>query len=242
VTVDPVYIGRVRLTINLSVGRSAERPYAYTGLNANFRVIYGEYRNNFITTVQYDRHKHHRRSTRLQGWDYSRPGAYFITINIKGHVCFFGKVKNNKVILSNVGNVARDNLISIPEYFPHVLLDQFVVMPNHVHVIVFIERPFESLSKGVPSERPIEEKVNKAEYYRTISPKKGSVSVIFRRYKESVKKWCNDNGYGDFTWQSRFNDRVIRSNEELKRIRKYIIDNPRNWDIDENNPLNVRRV
>ncbi len=72
--------------------------------------------------MPYNRYKHHRKSTRLKGWDYTRPGAYFVTINVKGRVCFFGRVENDKVILSE------------PEHFPHVSLDEFVVMPNHAHV------------------------------------------------------------------------------------------------------------
>lgn len=192
--------------------------------------------------MAYNRYRHRRRSTRLKGWDYTRPGAYFVTINVKGHVCFFGKVENNRVILSEVGKVAHDKLVAIPEQFSHVSLDQFEVMPNHIHVITFIERPVEAVCKDVPLEHPYKENENKAEYYRKISPKKGSISVIFRSYKASVKTWCNNNGYGDFDWQPRFDDRVIRSNEELKRIRKYIKNNPKNWDKDDNNPLNIKRI
>ncbi len=195
--------------------------------------------------MPYNRYKHHRQSTRLKGWDYSRPGAYFVTINVKGRVCFFGRVENDKVILSDVGKVAHNNLIAIPEHFPHVSLDEYVVMPNHVHVIVFIDRPVEAVQtnrKGFPLERPYANHKNKAEYYQKISPKKGSLSVIMRTYKGSIKTWCNNNGYGDFEWQSRFNDSVIRSNEELKRRRQYIIDNPKNWDDDDYNPMNDKRI
>jgi putative transposase len=211
--------------------------------------------------MPYNRYNHRKNSSRLQGWDYSRPGAYFVTINVKGHVCFFGEVKKDGVVLSDVGEVARKNLIAIPEHFPYVFLDSFEVMPNHMHIIIFIERPAESFGKGETIERDFviarkgvqlnaltdntntQKKTTKPEeFYYTITPKTGSLSIIMRTYKASVKTWCNNSGYGDFIWQRGFNDRVIRSNEELKRIRKYIIDNPKNWDDDENNPLNVKRI
>ena len=195
--------------------------------------------------MSYNRYKHHRRSTRLKGWDYSRPGVYFVTINVKGRVCFFGSIENDKVIFSDIGKMVYKNLIALPEHFPHISLDEYVVMPNHLHVIVFIERPVEAVQaerKGVPLEHLYTDHKNNAEYYRKISPKKGSLSVIIRTYKGSVKTWCNINGYGDFEWQSRFNERVIRSNTELKRRRQYIIDNPKGWDNDDNNPMNDKRI
>ncbi len=192
--------------------------------------------------MSYNQFKSHRKSPRLSGWDYSRPGAYFLTINVKGRVCSLGEIDNNKVILSEVGKIAFNNLNAIPEHFPHVSLDVYVVMPNHVHLIVFIEQDVNAVRKDVPVVRPYAKPVNKEKYYRTIAPKRGSLSVVIRSYKDSVKKWCNNNGYGDFKWQPRYHDRIIRSNQELKNTRKYIIDNPNNWDKDENNPLNDKRT
>ena len=191
--------------------------------------------------MPYNHYKHHRQSTRLKGWDYSRPGAYFVTINVKGRVCFFGKIEKDKVILSDVGKVADSKLIDLPKHFPFLDIDEYVVMPNHIHIIIFIMQNVASHQSDLQN-NDMKDDSNKAEYYRKISPKKGSVSVIMRTYKGSIKTWCNNNGYDDFEWQSRFNDSVIRSNEELKRRRQYIIDNPKNWDDDDYNPMNDKRI
>ena len=191
--------------------------------------------------MPYNRYKHHRQSTRLKGWDYSRPGAYFVTINVKGRICFFGKIEKDKVILSDAGKVAVSKLIDLQKHFPYLDIDEYVVMPNHIHVLILIMQNVISYQSDLQN-NDITDGSNKAEYYRKISPKKGSLSVIMRTYKGSTKTWCNNNGYGDFEWQSRFNESVIRSNEELKRKRQYIIDNPKNWDDDDYNPMNDKRI
>ncbi len=191
--------------------------------------------------MPFHKSKRRKNSLRLQGWDYSRPGAYFVTVNVKGRVCFFGKVKDEQVVLSDVGKMADSELFKLPEHFPYLYIDEYIVMPNHIHAILFIMQNVLSIRRDVHMNVPTSDP-NKSEYHQKISPKNGSVSVVIRTYKAAVKTWCNINGYGDFDWQARFNDRVIRSNEEVKKIRQYIIDNPKNWDGDENNPLNVNRI
>ncbi len=191
--------------------------------------------------MPYNRFKNHRKSPRLRGWDYYRPGAYFVTINVKGGVCFLGEIKKRTMELSEIGKKVDSALVKLTQYFPNLHLDEYVVMPNHIHAIMFL------MQRATTGRDDIDQAINterskKAEYYSKITPKKGSLSVIIRSYKASIKTWCNNNGYGNFKWQPRYHDRVIRSNQELKNIRKYIIDNPKNWDKDENYPLNVKRI
>ena len=81
---------------------------------------------------------HHRRSIRLKHYDYSQPGAYFVTICTHARACVFGDVVDGTMVLNDAGKMAAQCWRAIPEHFPHVALDVFVVMPNHVHGILFI--------------------------------------------------------------------------------------------------------
>ena len=88
--------------------------------------------------MQYDPHQHHRRSIRLSGYDYRRSGAYFITINTYKHVWIFGEITEGKMQLNQIGLIVADQWRIIPHNFPHVVLDAWVIMPNHIHGIVVI--------------------------------------------------------------------------------------------------------
>ncbi|WP_457654477.1 transposase [Rhodocaloribacter sp.] len=91
--------------------------------------------------MPYDPSKHHRRSIRLKGYDYRKEGAYFVTICVEGHVCRFGTIQSGRMRLSAEGRVARDCWLALPDHFDRAVLDAFVVMPNHVHGIVFLMGP-----------------------------------------------------------------------------------------------------
>ncbi|MTI85539.1 MAG: hypothetical protein FH756_16995 [Firmicutes bacterium] len=81
---------------------------------------------------------HHRRSIRLPGYEYSRPGSYFITVCTQDRKCLFGRITNDNMILNKYGKIANDIWFEIPVHFPHVQLDEFIVMPNHIHGIIAI--------------------------------------------------------------------------------------------------------
>jgi len=91
--------------------------------------------------MPYDPTRHHRRSIRLKGYDYSQAGAYFVTICTQDRACLFGKVVNGEMRLNDAGRMVLAEWNMLPERFPHVVLDAFVVMPNHVHGIVVITNP-----------------------------------------------------------------------------------------------------
>ncbi len=86
----------------------------------------------------YFKNKYKIDSTRLKYWDYGNPGYYFVTICVKGKVCSFGKIKNGIMCLSDVGSVTHNYWLDILQHFPFVELHDFVVMPNHVHGVIFI--------------------------------------------------------------------------------------------------------
>ncbi len=192
------------------------------------------------------RNKYRIKSTRMSGYDYSACGKYFITICTKRMTQWFGDIADAMVVLSATGLIAREKWFEIPQHFPFVELDEFVVMPNHIHGIIVINgavetlhatslRPPDATSIRPPDATSLQsfhatscQKNNQIEIMSSISPKTGSLSVIIRSYKSVVAKNAHHFDSG-FAWQPRYHDHIIRTNLELNRIRKYITDNPLKW-------------
>lgn len=190
------------------------------------------------------RDKYRIPSARLPSWDYSSNAAYFITICTAHREHFFGEIINGNMQLSETGKIVHQYWMEIPEHFSFVILDEFVVMPNHIHGIIVIDKPgnndvsirmngVETLhatslhATSLPPSPP-----NKNKHMAGISPKPGSLPAIIRSFKSSVTKYCNEKKLS-FGWQSRFYDHIIRDNNESIRIRNYIIKNPANWQEDK---------
>jgi len=169
-----------------------------------------------------------RRSTRLQGWDYASPGAYFVTICSKGKHPFFGSIRDSGMHLSPAGEQAHRIWQELPDHHPHVEVDEFVIMPNHMHGILIFQDSVATFHETSlqPERDAVSEKMS------AISPKAGSLSVMIRLYKGAVTRWARANGYPDFAWQPRFYDHIIRDDEDLHRIRRYISLNPLKWSLD----------
>jgi putative transposase len=168
-------------------------------------------------------------TTRLKNWDYGSPGFYFVTICTKNRECFLGEIMEMVVETQNfvslqpseIGNVAHENWSKIPHHFPFVRLDEFTVMPDHVHGILFFEKP--GYDKW---------ETNK------FGPQSQNLASVIRGYKTSVKTFATTNNI-EFEWQARYYDRIIRSAKDLNNVRKYIIDNPSKWESDRNNIENL---
>ena len=172
------------------------------------------------------KNKYRIESTRWQGYDYSQDGFYFVTICAKNKELFFGDAVNGKMALSGIGKIADKFWLEIPDHFPFVKLDYYVVMPNHVHGILQIDHGDNVIAET--------QNIAGADYKNKFGPQSKNLSSIIRGYKVGVKKYATMNNI-DFVWQARFHDRVIRDENELNRIRQYIIDNPERWELDRNN-------
>lgn len=161
-----------------------------------------------------------RKSIRLKDYDYSSPGGYFVTICTfeKGYV--LGEVRDGEMRLNNIGVITKRCWEEIPNHFPNIGLDAFVVMPNHVHGIIIINDHGTDVQLNVPPR---------------LSPKRGSLSVIIRTFKAAVTTECRRNGHPEFQWQSRFYEHIIRNEKEWKTIRDYIVNNPIKWSADHGN-------
>ena len=179
---------------------------------------------------------HHRRSIRLQEWDYSSPGAYFVTICTYHRECLFGEVADSEMRLSELGQIVNDEWSRTPEVRPYVDLDLFVVMPNHVHVLFWIVDHLTDASdrRGVSLYAPTDE------LPRSFRSPSKSVGAIVRGYKGAATKQINTlRSTSDArVWQRSFHDHIVRTESDLNRIRRYVAENPRKWHLDSDNPDN----
>ena len=168
-----------------------------------------------------------RRSIRLQYMDY-QPGAYFVTICACLKHCLFGRVESGRMDLSPIGEIVRACWVDIPNHFPGVNADTFVVMPNHVHGILSIE---ERARRAVPLRDQA-----RFEPLRRAVP--GSVPTIVRNYKAAVTKLVRDTAGNRAmqVWQSNYFERVLRNGEELANASRYIQENVAMWHHDKYNP------
>jgi REP element-mobilizing transposase RayT len=180
-----------------------------------------------------------------------------VTIVVKDREQYFGRVVHDSVEHSPLGLIADACWIEIPRHHVGIELDEYIVMPNHVHGIVIInEKPHTDVTivgrdvqlnvpmgntdaTNVPTTRtinPLNLPTNdKGLGNKRLSPVRGSLSVIIRTFKAAVTTWARRSGYGDFAWQGRFHDHIIRNEKELSRIREYIRNNPLNWSFDDKN-------
>jgi REP element-mobilizing transposase RayT len=191
--------------------------------------------------MRYDPDKHHRRSIRLKGHDYSQPGAYFVTIRTLERACLFGHVVNGEMRLNDAGEIARRGWEDIPRHFPLVELDAFVIMPNHVHGIIVIQGRGEAsaIPPHVSEEQPRSDASPLQQRPNGTQP--GSLSAIVQNFK-SISTRIMNAARGMLrapVWQRNYYEHVVRNDEELKAIREYILRNPARWDEDENNPFRL---
>jgi len=169
-----------------------------------------------------------RKPIRLNGYDYSQDGYYFVTICTKNHEEFFGEIRNGRMRLNHIGTIAAKFWQQIPDHFLFARLDEWVVMPNHVHGILVIEKPFVRRSVGDADLRPLRQKM--------LLPK------IIHGFKSSFTRYVHMiDAESPFAWQRSYHDHIIRNQRSLDHIREYIHWNPMNWDRDRNNPQTNER-
>ncbi len=191
------------------------------------------------------KNKYRIQTTRLRGYDYGSSGYYFITICTHKRVHYFGRVMRDGpgdvfVGLSDIGCVVRDEIIQTPVIRPNVRLDEWIIMPNHVHMIIEItsQHVVETPRRGVSTDAinvPIKKPRNpnhRPEW------KPGVLGAIINQFKSIVTKKCKTLNH-PFQWQPRYYDHIIRNERALRNIRRYIKQNPYAWHRDRNNVANV---
>ena len=167
--------------------------------------------------------EHHRRSIRLRGFDYTSHGAYFVTIVTDGRRQLFGRIIGDEMRLNAAGRIVAEEWQRSGELRSNVEIDAFVVMPNHFHGIVFLTQTDEGTLRSAPT--------------RSFGGgMAGSLPVVVRNFKGAVTRRMRERGFDEPVWQRNYHERVIRNERELQAIRQYIIDNPRQWALDKENP------
>jgi putative transposase len=181
--------------------------------------------------IQYNSDSHHRRSIRLQGFDYTQVGAYFVTICVQDKCLLFGEMNGEEVDMNDAGRMVDSWWTRLTSKFTAVELDEYVIMPNHFHGIIAIvgadlcvcPEPNEDAHGGAPLRQ-----INDAPISRIIQWFK---SITTHEYANGVR----DQGWPPFRgrlWQRNYYEHVIRNEDELNRARKYIIENPMKWAAD----------
>lgn len=192
----------------------------------------------------YNSHRHHRRSIRLKGYDYSQAGLYFITICCQDMICRFGQVENDTMVLNEYGQIAYDEWMKTPEIRPNVKLHEFVVMPNHIHgIIQLLDIGRGELHSPDDNElhSPDDNESHSSDDNRGVckTPLRGTsqtIGAIVRGYKSSVTKQINLLRAFDTPiklWQRNYHDHIIRNEQSYHRISEYIKNNPAKWDDDK---------
>ncbi len=189
--------------------------------------------------MTFDPEKHHRRSIRLRNYDYSQPGAYFVTICTYQKQSWFGEIKNGQMYLNQLGKIVADEWLKTCKIRPNFQLDEWVIMPNHFHGIVIINdysgddqslgagnRPLDLGAGNLPldlgaRDAPLQQKPN-------------SLSSCIAGFKSAVTKRINLLRQNTDTpiWQRNYYESILRDEKYLAVVREYIINNPKNWPND----------
>lgn len=176
--------------------------------------------------MPYNPRKHHRRSVRLRGYDYSQEGTYFVTICTHQRQALFGDITANADMITNpLGDIAREEWENTTTHRPYVEVDSYVIMPNHTHAIIVIDK--EGMARHAPTQTP-----------KFSHPLKGALGTIVGAYKATVTKHIHrlHNTPEEIIWQRGFHDAIIRDEKMLDALRHYVENNPALWAEDRHNP------
>jgi len=185
-----------------------------------------------------------RRSIRLKGYDYSQAGGYYVTIVTQLRETFFGKICGGEMIFNEAGRMVNIEWGSLQERFPNIETDVFQVMPNHLHGIIIIHNP-EPVGAGLVPAHATRADLVPAHATRAttrVAPTIGEIvgtfkSITTHKYIQGVDEFAWPVFYKKL-WQRNYYEHILRDQADTKRIAGYILDNPVNWDQDEENPQN----
>jgi putative transposase len=201
--------------------------------------------------AKFDPKKHHRRSIRLKGYDYTQPGAYFVTIVAWQRECLFGEIVGGEMRLNEYGKIVQKWWNEISNHFPNVETIAFVIMPNHVHGIILITKdrrgtvPVHDVheqSMLQNDDAPVQGNSSRNQGGETPplrAPTLGQVVAYFKY--QSTKEMNALDGTCTVTkfWQRNYYEHIIRNEQEMGKIWDYIETNPIHWADDDENPENV---
>ena len=179
-----------------------------------------------VYTKKYKR----KNSLRLNGYDYSWEGMYFITVRVKSSGTLLSRVNNEEVELSSLGKIVKDEWIKTEDIRTGITLGNFVIMPDHFHALVLLH----SGTVGAHSYAPLQA----GNFKNSFGPQKRNLSSLIRGFKGACTKRIREIEPG-FTWQRSFHDRIVRDQNELEKIEDYIINNPLNETLRNQHPIEI---
>ena len=186
---------------------------------------------------KYDSDIHHRRSIRLDGYDYSQDGWYSVTMCVQDRACMFGNIENDQMRLNEAGIMVRTWWRKVGGKFSSVQTDEYIIMPNHFHGIVNVKGQPHGVA---PTNGATEQHYDRSGQPRGVALTLGDIVNWFKtmttnQYIRGVKqnRWSS---FGGKLWQRNYYEHIIRNEDELNHVRQYIDENPLNWQTDEENP------
>jgi len=216
-----------------------------------YKKLVGTLKEEYSTyncEMTYDPQKHHRRSIRLKGYDYSQVGAYFFTIVAWRRECLFGDIVDGEMRLNPIGNIVADKWQWLESQYEYVELGAWIVMPNHFHGILIIHENGRGGSRSAQKDEL--QTINRGDSHsasisRRIAPtpvKRKPLGRLIGAFKTVSTKHINllRNTEGQKIWQRNYYERIIRNDREMDNIHRYIEVNPLNWMDDDENPNNFR--
>jgi REP element-mobilizing transposase RayT len=184
-----------------------------------------------------------RKSFRLRDFDYAQDGLYFLTINCHNRRSLFGEIQLNKhekfkveMQLSDAGKIANQCWLDIPNHFPNVILHDYIIMPNHIHGIIELNKKV-----GVENIQPCNNENIQPRNNENLQPRRnefqkiipGSIGSIVRGFKIGVTKWMRQNTDIHDVWQRNYYEVIINNDQAYNEISIYISNNPKNWLVED---------
>jgi REP element-mobilizing transposase RayT len=188
-----------------------------------------------VEEMKYNPSTHHRHSIRLKGYDYSQPGAYFVTLCTWQRECLFGEIHADEMQLSAAGKVAAYYWKRIPVHFPTTSLDEWIIMPNHLHGIIILGTGDASAGQDIRQGIRFSADASPLQPQRPIGTASGSLGAILQNYKSITSRKINplEGSQSSTVWQRNYYDHIIRDEQEWERISAYIRTNPTHWKDDQ---------
>jgi putative transposase len=167
---------------------------------------------------------------RLTGYDYSQAGAYFMTVCTQHRECLFGNVIDGVMVLNEAGRMVIDWYFEIESKYPVVYCDDYVVMPNHIHFVLFnVGDDLRVVPQFLAGEHTGSPLPTIIQWFKTMT-----TNAYIRGIKN--QGWKPFNGK---LWQRGYYDHIVRNEADLDRIREYIFNNPAQWAVGDNNPHKI---
>jgi REP element-mobilizing transposase RayT len=199
--------------------------------------------------MKFDPQKHHRRSIRLKGYDYSQAGAYFVTIVAWQREMLFGDVVNGEprhggyVVLNEFGGIVSEKWQWLETQYPYIELGAWIIMPNHMHGILVIHEIGRGGSRSAPVDGVQPATGGDSRIAPTLAVRRKPLGGLIGAFKTVSTKHINllRKTEGQIVWQRNYYEHIIRDEGEMDRITRYIDSNPSRWAEDNENSNNVNR-